>query len=175
MNANNQNMQQAPDDNNVQGAMLEAIDSYFEDLNAQLGKNNLPELGEEDKLVMAQAASNAVMQTNPMMEKVIALLQEIGYDEADVSNVLDELQAIVSTRVMLRLYEGVSEEKRDKIMEMSSEYSPAQLNSIIESVYLNETGQEFQKMTEEMFNSTFEAFYLDMQDAWSEIKTAMQD
>ena len=158
------------DNNDLQQAtqvVQTTIDEYFktadETLKQELGEG----FSDEDKTGFMQVLAQAKYDPNVLFESLVHLLEEIGYNEEQVQNAVNELQTIISMRIMVELYSSVSLEKLEALMDMNTELTPAQLNAAIETVYANENdGKSLSDVTKELTDSTYQAFYGDIKKIW---------
>ncbi len=145
-------------------------DDYLKDMNKQYKNAAGIELDEQELDAIKELALNLEVTDNENLTRVLDLLAQVGYDQSQMDAVVDELFAISSLRLLIKLYASVPLEKLDKMEDLADELSPTQFTKMVEIVFKNHTGEDYEELSVQYLNETLDAYYKDMSAAWQEIQ-----
>lgn len=155
----------------------EKLSEFYSKYNESLSKSmNGLQISDEEKELFTQAAASIDHTEDPLMKELKDLLSEIGYDDEQVEYAIDELRAITAIRIHMKVLQNIPQEKRDSIEKLmqSEEWSPLQINAMVDAVYFNATGKNLTQEAEELFADTVKAYIADLRNMWNQILAARQ-
>lgn len=151
------------------------VDKYLENVNKQLKESIGFQYDKNDRNLLKQLVFQMDHSGTEHSDTLIALLEQVGYTNGQISAVLEELNAVASLRLLLKLYQSIPEKQRDSIVEISERLTPTQTIAMVETVYKNNTKEELETVATGLQNDTINAFYKDINHVWEEIKAIMRE
>jgi len=145
------------------------INDYFKNLNQQLKEDVGFEYTEEEQHAIMELAQNMQQDEPSVIDDLVELLRKVGYGEDDIQKTIDNLRAITGLRILIKIYEAIPKEKRDKILQISEKLSPTQSHALIETVYKNNTGEDLLQVVKSLHDDTMTAFHKDITALWEEL------